>query len=184
MIASNTAASTAINTCTTACASFDNGRFQIPANFMTPGKQIHLIARGIFSTTGTPTFGTGVAGSGWSVYFGANTTTKTSDTQIGGTSGAAPTSAALGTVASVHWQVDYIITCYTTGSSGTISGNGTFTFVQSATTTQTETVLPMASSGTTTFNTTTAQTIYLFPSWSASSASNTVTAQNFYLKSE
>jgi hypothetical protein len=176
ILGSNTSASTAVNTCTTACASFDNGRFVIPANYLQPGKVIHLFAQGVYSTTGTPTFGA------WGVYFGANTTTKTSDTLLGG---AAAASAALpNNAASQHWEVDYTIVCYTAGSSGTVSAKGTFTFVQSATATTSETVLPLSSTTTTTMDTTTSQTIYLFPEWSASSASNTLTAQQFYLKTE
>ncbi|HSW79001.1 MAG TPA: hypothetical protein VLF88_03245, partial [Candidatus Babeliales bacterium] len=176
ILGSNTAASTAVNTCTTACPSFDNGRFVIPANYLQPGKVIHLVAQGVYSTTGTPTFGA------WGVYFGSNATTQTSDTLLGG---ASATSAALpSNAASQLWTVDFTITCYTAGAGGTVSAKGTFTFVQSATTTTSETVLPMSSSTTTSMNTTASQTIYLFPGWGTSNGSNTATAQQFYLKTE
>jgi len=170
-MATNTSASTAVNTCTTACSAFSNTG-TLPANFCVAGRVIHIIANGVLSTTTTgPTLGA------WGIYMGSNSTTKTSDTLIGG---ASPTSAALSlSMTNTQWHVDYTIICDTTGTSGTVTGEGSFSYVPSTTTTATETTLPMSASGTTTINTTTAQTIYLFPAWGTSNAANTATDEQF-----
>jgi hypothetical protein len=165
LMSSNTAASSANNTCTTACNAFSLTA-TLPANYCVANRVIHIVANGVYSDTAAPTFGP------WGIYLGSNSTTQTSDTLIGG---ATPTSVALGTVTNQQWFINYYMTCNSTTS---ITGEGTFTFVPSATGSTSETVLPMsASAATTGLTTTSAQTIYLFPGWGTSSASNTATLE-------
>jgi hypothetical protein len=173
----NTSATSAVNTCTTACAAF-GATASLPANFCVAGRVIHVVAKGVLSTDSVTAPKLGA----WGVYIGSNASTKTSDTLIGG---ASPTSASLSlSLTNTQWSVDYTIICDTTGSSGTVTGEGSITFVASSTTTTTETTLPMNASATTTLNTTTPQTIYLFPAWSVSSSTDTATLEQFIVSTQ
>ncbi len=165
----NTAASSAVNTCTTACTSFTTNA-ALPANYCVPGRVLHVIANGVYSTTASTTLSMGV-------YIGTNASTKASDTLVGAASGALSSGAA---VTNVGWGVDFYIACFTTGSSGTVSGQGNFNMATSATATAAGG--RMYNSATTTINTTTAQTIYLFPAFGASAAGNTATVQQFIVQ--
>ncbi len=162
----NTAASTAVNTCTTACAAFSTTA-AMPANFCVPGRVFHVIANGVYSTTASTTLAMGV-------YLGSNATTKTSDILLGASSGALSSGAA---VTNIGWGVDFYVSCFTAGASGTVSGQGSFSMATSATANAAGG--RMYSSATTTINTTTAQTLYLFPAFGASAAGNTATVQQF-----
>ncbi|HSW66500.1 MAG TPA: hypothetical protein VLI54_05170 [Bacillota bacterium] len=165
-ITTNTAASTAVNTCTTACPAFSTTA-SIPANFCVPGRVFHIVANGVYSTTASTTLAMGV-------YLGSNATTKTSDVLIGASSGALSSGAL---VTNIGWGVDFYVSCFTAGASGTVSGQGNFNMATS--TTATAAGGRMYSSATTTVNTTTAQTLYLFPAFGASAAGNTATVQQF-----
>jgi len=165
-MATNTAASAAVNTCTTACTSFSTNA-ALPANYCVPGRVLHVVANGVYSTTASTTLSMGV-------YVGTNSTTKTSDTLIGAASGALSSGAA---VTNVGWGLDFYISCFTAGAAGTVSGQGNFSMGTSATATAAGG--KMYSSATTTVNTTAAQTIYLFPAFGASAAGNTATVQQF-----
>ena len=169
LISSNTVASSGVASCTTACTSFTTNA-SLPANYCVPGRVININASGILNTSGTPTLGP------WGVYLGSNSSTQTSDTLIGG---ATPTSTALGTLTNTAWNMTYTIICDSTGATGTVTGQGTLTFVSSATSSTSETVLPMSNGTTSTINTTIAQTIYLFPGWGTSAAGNNTTVQQF-----
>jgi len=165
-MATNTAASSAVNTCTGACASFSTNA-ALPANFCVPGRVLHVVANGVYSTTAATTLAMGV-------YIGTNAATKASDTLIGGASGALTSGVA---VTNIGWNVDFYIACFTAGTSGTVSGQGNFLMATS--TTANAAGGKMYSSATTTINTTTAQTIYLFPAFGTSAAGNTATVQQF-----
>ncbi|HSW99218.1 MAG TPA: hypothetical protein VLF71_05260 [Candidatus Saccharimonadales bacterium] len=165
-MSTNTAASSAVNTCTTACASFTTNA-SLPANFCVPGRVFHVVASGVYSTAASATLAMGV-------YIGTNAATKTSDTLIGASSGALTSGAA---VTNQGWNVDFYIGCFTSGSSGTVTGQGNFSMATSATANAAGG--RMYSSATTTVNTTTAQNIYLFPAWGTSAAGDTATVQQF-----
>ncbi len=162
---SNTTASSAVNTCTTACSAFTTTS-AFPANFCVPGRVFHIVANGVYSTAAAATLAMGV-------YVGTNATTKASDTLIGAASGALSSGAL---VTNQGWSIDFYISCFTTGTSGTVNGQGVFSMATAATTTLTS---RMYLSTNTTINTTTAQTIYLFPAWGTSAAGNTATVQQF-----
>lgn len=165
LLSSNTTASSAVNTCTAACSAFTTTS-AFPANYCVPGRTIHIYASGVYSDTAAGTLAMGL-------YIGSNSSTKTSDTLIGAASGTVATGAA---VTNVGWSLDYYINCFTSGSSGTVNGQGTFRVSTTSTTTN---IGLLYSSTNTTINTTTAQTIYLFPAWSVSAAGNTATVEQF-----
>jgi len=167
LMASNAAASSAVNTCTTACAAFSTTA-ALPANYCVPGRVIHIVANGVYSTAASATLAMGM-------YIGTNATTKTSDTLIG-TASSALSSGAL--VTNQPWSIDFTITCFTAGSSGTVNGQGRFGMATSATTADVAGGR-MYTATNTTLNTTTAQTIYLFPAWGTSAAGDTATVEQF-----
>ncbi len=164
-MATNTAASSAVNTCTAACASFSTNA-ALPANFCVPGRMFHVVANGVYTSAASLTVAMGV-------YIGTNAATKTSDTLIGAASGTLTSGAA---VTNQGWNVDFYISCFTTGTSGTVSGQGNFSMATNNTTTLNS---RMYLSTNTTINTTVAQNIYLFPAFGTSAAGDTATVQQF-----
>ena len=165
LLYSNTAASSAINTCTNACAAFNtNNSTTVPANYCTPGRVIRISARGHYSVAAatTPTLQMGV-------YYGTNSTTRGSNTQIGAST---PAPASASGASNQFWALDYTITCF---DSTSMMGEGIYTFQNNTTATTSMLVLNVLSTSATSVSTTTAKALYLFPTWSASSASNTVT---------
>ena len=170
LLKSNTSVSTAVNTCTTACAAFSTYS-SIPANFCQPGRVITLVAYGIYSTTANTTLQMGV-------YMGTNTTTKTSDTLLGSASGAVSSGAAR---TNVGFRVQFSIICDTIGAPGTINGQGVFTL---DTTTTASTLSGMYTNGTTSVTNNGATDILLFPAFGASNAGDTATIEQMIVTSQ
>jgi len=152
----------------TACTAFGTIA-AIPANYLVAGRIITITMRGVYSSTGTPNLSLGV-------YFGASSTSSASDTLIGIAS--SNTFATPSGAANDGWELNYQINCYTTGGSGTIVGEGKVVW-QTGTLAQTPSFMNSTGTTTTTIDTTSSTNIYVFPLFSAASASNkieTVTA--------
>ena len=165
LLASNSAASSAVNTCTAACAAFTTNA-AIPANYCQAGRVIHLVANGVLSTTTTgPTLSFGV-------YYGTDAAVKTNDVLIGV---ATPTTPALtASLSNVGWQLDYYITCYSTTS---MNGQGWIDIQNSNTAATAPLHYRMYTTTSTTVVSTSAKNLYIFPAWGTSNASNTATIE-------
>jgi len=165
LVSSSTTATT-VNTCTSACgpiATITNGWV---ANYCSAGHTYHLYASGVFGfTTSTPTIALGL-------YIGTSST-KASDTILGATPNAATTPIAGGT--NLGWEFDAYIVCNSTTS---IMVHGSASFLTAAA--GTVIASKLSSTGATTISNTT-QNLYLFPAWSASSATNTITCNQFVI---
>jgi len=122
---------------------------------LTVGKNVQVKVRGIISDTGTPTIRVRV---------------KLGATTIGDTGAIALT----GTVTNEEFAVDYMLTCRTTGVTGTVIGSGTFQFDNSASAGLT---FGMPSTGTTTIDTTAALAVNVTVEWGAADPANTITSQ-------
>jgi hypothetical protein len=163
MIQSNSAAGSAVNTCTTACAAlYSNGSSTyLPANYCQAGRTLRIYASGTLSTFSTaPTLSL-------AFYQGTTATSDATDTLIGAASPAITTTASL---ASAPWSVSYTIVCYSTTS---WNGSGTFILLNSTTSTAAASDFEFTSTSTT--YGTAASNIYLFPIWGTSKSSNTIT---------
>jgi hypothetical protein len=130
--------------------------YTLPASFLVAGRSIRLRATGTFSTTGTPNLRL-------SLYLGG--------TLINGTG----TQAAPTGVTNRGWTVDVVITCRTTGATGTVMTNG---YAIITTTNIAGAIWDMENTGTQTIDTTTTLSVDLKAAWSAASPSNTITLSN------
>jgi acyl-coenzyme A thioesterase PaaI-like protein len=135
------------------------GSLTLPANFFRTGKTIRVRARGYVSDTGTPTF---------RVKIKLGSTIVLDTTAI----------AFAGTIANDQWFVEGIITCRTTGASGTVMGQGSY----SAETNVNSNRAAMTNTATTTIDTTASQAVDVTWQWGTSSASNTITCSNLLLE--
>jgi hypothetical protein len=139
------------------------GSLTLPANFFTVGKSIRIKANGYFSDVAVP----------------GNQTIKI---KLGSTAVLSTGAVASpGSTTTAAWWVDAIITCRTTGSSGTVFGQGTQSHMTSALTTPF--TWQMRNTAATTIDTTAAQTIDLTQLWSTSDAGNTSTCSNIVVES-
>lgn len=133
------------------------GGLTLPANFLTAGKTIKLRAEGYITNTLTPTIRI-------RVFFGATAILDTAATTM---------STITGTM---RWTFDCIITCRSTGGSGTVIAQGEFRYYTVATTIA---GADAVSTTTTTIDTTTTQAIDVKATWGTANASNTLTCTNF-----
>ncbi len=175
LLYSNTAASSAISTCTNTCASFSTAA-PIPANYCQAGRVIHIIARGVYNTAAstTPTIAMGL-------YYGTNASTRGSDTQLGVTT---QTSSNLSnSLVNAAWQADFTIICFSTsGGSSTINAQGSVVLElvngsgAAATTVSQETLYAPTTTNQTSVTTSSANNLYLFPTL-VSNANNNMTLE-------
>lgn len=148
----------------------------LPANFFLPAygksKSIYVKAFGILGTTSTPNLTVGLSG---------NTTQGTyNSSAIFATTGAVAMSSG---VTTVPWELDVIITCSATGSSGAFLSDGMFK-VYNAVTTATAWGGYRCSSSTAnpntavTISTESAYYLELFATWGSGSSSNLIQCYN------
>ena len=159
---SNSAAATAVNTCTTACSAV--GSVSIPANYCQAGRTLRIYASGVYGTTSTPTYSM--------QFYEGTSTTKASDTAIGAGTPSITTGSGL---SAVPWTLNYTFICYSTTS---WDGQGTWTYATSNTNTTGSSLLATSNTDSTSVPTT-AFNLYLFPAWGTSSASNTTTVDQW-----
>ena len=133
-LGANAAVGAAYNTSTTCTViSTAASAGYLPANFFLPSyggaKALLVKAYGVLGVTGTPNLSIGVT---------ANTTQGTPPANL--TSGTSGVLATTGTVAmssgvtNVPWELEVLLTCGTTGASGSILGMGMFKVYNAATT--------------------------------------------------
>jgi hypothetical protein len=173
-LAANTAVGSAYASFTSAqyIGPSSTGSGYLPANFFLPntgvGKTIMVVAYGVLSTTSTPNFTIGVT---------ANTTQGTYNS-----SGIFATSAATAMASGASnqpWELQVLITCTATGSSGSFLADGMFKVYNG-----TSLIAARVSSSTAnpntalTLSTESAYYVELAGTWSASSSSNTVQCYN------
>lgn len=138
----------------------------LPANFLQVGSAIKLTAFGVFSTTGTPTLLLGF-------YYGG----------VAGVALAATAAATTGSgVTNVPWRLEYHGIVRTSGSSGTIMGQG-FCLLGTAVTAVGITPIPVTALATVSIDTTTAKAITAGAQWGTSSPSNTLTCHGMFVES-
>lgn len=153
----------AVNNFTTACIISQLPRAFIPANSVVLGTRFRIRAWGSYGITATPTIILGL---------GINPTTSSAGTSVCASASQSPTA---GTVNS--WWAEFEATITAVGSSGAIFGMGmAWGFNATATT---AILIPAATPTSATFNTTQANSLALYATWSSASASNTLTTYGF-----
>lgn len=137
-----------------------------PAMFLEHGSELEINAAGQFSNTGTPTLLLGF-------YWGG----------VAGVALAASTAVTTTTGAAAWpWQLHYRGVVRTTGSTGSIQGQGRL-YLGTALTAFTVRPIPETlAARTVTFDTSTAKTITVGAQWGTSSASNTLTCTDISVK--
>jgi hypothetical protein len=139
----------------------------LPGNYLQRGSIIRIKASGTFSTTGTPTLLIGA-------YYGAVAGTALA------ASGATTTASA---AASFPWDYEYEGVVRTTGTTGTIMGNGRLLLATSLTA-YSMVPVPATAIATVTLDTTTAKAVTIGAQWGTASASNTITCTKLLLESK
>lgn len=129
------------------------GSLTLPVNFFKVGKSIRVRVRGYVSDTGTPTYR-------FRIKLGSTTVLDTG------------TVTFAGTVSNDQWAAEGIMTCRTTGVSGTVMAEGMW----AAETNTNSNRAPMTNTATTTIDTTASQVVDVTWQWGTSSSSNTITA--------
>lgn len=134
----------------------------LPANQLDNGMVVRMTAFGVFSTTGTPTLLLGF-------YYGG----------VAGTALAASAATATASgVTNVPFRMEWEGRVRTTGSAGTIFGQG---YLDLGTTVAlvNHSPLPVIALAAVTIDTTTAKSLTVGAQWGTSSASNTLTCHHF-----
>lgn len=161
----STTNSATITSCTTACGPVATAPSVWVPDFCTVGRVVHMYASGVYGATATATLSL-------SLYIGTSTT-KASDTVLG----AVANTITPGGATAYGWEFDGYIICNSTTS---VVVHGTTSFLVNPTVG--DTVDSKIYTTTATAITNTAQSLYLFPTWSASSATNTITANQFIVE--
>lgn len=153
-----TASQTIVSTVTeTTLFGSGTGTLTLPANFWTVGKTVRITIRGTLGNTGTPT---------------AQIRVKTQGVTVLDTTAVAMVSVT----APESFTINVLLTCRTTGATGTVTGSGLILHHGG---TAFATVLGMdIPTATGTVNTTTSGTLDVTWQWGTSSASNTITSAN------
>lgn len=134
------------------------GTVTLPSNFFVVGKTIRIKGLGIHSSTANPTI---------------NIRIKLGSTVVA-TTGAVSSS----TDTNAQFDLDCLITCRTTGASGTVMSSGHYE--EDGTSPDT---YQMVNTATTTIDTTASQVIAITVQWSAANANNTISLQNLVIES-
>ncbi len=151
-IFTQTADTTVANTTTeTSIIGTGIGTISLPGSFFTAGKTINFHVHGYHSSTGNPTLTVRVKLGSTTVCSGIVTSGN------GSTQG---------------FNIDGLITCRTTGTTGTVSAGGEFSELHSSGQTT-----GLIQTGTTTINTTSSQVLSITVQWGTASAGNTITSQ-------
>lgn len=174
-IGSSTAVGTAYASSASATAvSPATGAGYCPVSFFLPSygqaKRLWVKATGVLSTTGTPNLTVGVT---------ANTTQGTYNSS--GILATSAVTAQASSVTNVPWDLDVMISCVTTGASGTFLSFGKFVVYTASTTEQMMRVSSSTANPNTAFtlSTQTAYYIEMFATWGTSSSSNTLTVYDY-----
>lgn len=152
---SQTATGTVANTTTeTTIVGSGTGTMVLPANFFLTGKTIRVRGYGFHSSTASPTL---------------NLKIKLGSTVICSTGAHTHHNASNG-----YFEFEAIITCRTTGGSGTVFAQGKFFDATD--------LVPMGTTAAVTVATTSSQTVGVTATWGTASASNTISCTNLTLE--
>lgn len=154
-----TATGTIANSTTeTAISSTGVGSLVLPAGFFVAGRSLRISARGIRSNLLTPTMRL-------KLKFGSTAILDT---------------GAIASITETNGLItfDGLITCRTTGGSGTVFSQGAYGQIG-----LTPTLSQIVSTGTVTVDTTASQTISLTATWGVANALNTISLTNFIVES-
>jgi hypothetical protein len=149
----------------------------LPANFFLPsygaGKSVLVKAYGTIGTTGTPTFQIGISANTTQGTYNSSGVLATSPLLAG-----SPLTLGSG-LSNASWELEVLVSCVTTGSSGTFLADGKFMVTNSATTFSYVRVCSSTTGANpntaATLSTESAYYLELFAGWGTSSSSNTVT---------
>lgn len=156
-IFTSTADATVTNTTTeTTLLGTGVGTKTLPANFFVAGKTIRIRVKGIKNDPGTHTLRI-------KAKYGATVVLDTGVQNSKATTG------------STEFSVDTIITCRTTGASGTVMAQGEFIYFQDAITLYQN---QMVNTAAITINTTTSNALDVTATWGTASATDTITGTN------
>lgn len=133
------------------------GTKTLPANFFVAGKTIRVRVFGYYSTKAAPVG------------------TFTLRCKLGSTAIETVTPTLTASMTSRQWSCEFLITCRTTGVSGTVYGQGELRLFTAAATVVGNEAL---STATTTIDTTASQTVEVTAQWGTANASNTITGTN------
>lgn len=161
LLYANSSTSSANNNCSNNCAAFSTAA-AVPANYCQTGKVIKLTSDGYYSS------GSGGTNLQFGIFYGSNSTTASSDTQIGSLTPAVSTTSA----ANYYFQINYNIICFSTSS---MQAEGTISAQNSSTNTTSMLLLPVASTTATTVTTNVANNLYIFPIWGTAATTNSAT---------
>lgn len=132
------------------------GTVTLPANFFVAGKTIRVRVRGHISDTGSPTV---------QVKAKLGSTTILDSTAI----------TLLGSaLANDYFEIEFGITCRTTGGTGTVQGSGTVLYDKGS---QSANAISLVNTSATTIDTTASQAIGVTFQWGTADAANTITSQ-------
>jgi hypothetical protein len=143
------------------------GTRTLPANFFTTGKTLHLKVMGKYST---------LAVLPGNITFTVELTDSSSTTVTIAVSAAA---AVVASMTNQVWTAELLLTCRTTGATGTVQSQGNVV-MQTGTTTSMNVGMP--ETGTRTIDTTKTQEVKFSVTWSVADAANTITATNTLLE--
>lgn len=125
------------------------GDLTLSANYLTQGKQIQLKLVGTLADTGTPTLNVKV--------------------KLGSTTICSTGAVALSGVTDVEWMLDVLLTCTSSGASGSVTGGGMFDYDEG-------TEIELLSSTPVTVDTTSSQELDVTVTWGTADAANTITS--------
>lgn len=132
------------------------GSLTLPANFFILGRSVRFRGLGYHSSTGNPTIT-------FKVKFGSTVLETITGTSGNGTNDG--------------FEFDGIITCRTTGSSGTLQSQGKYQELHTSGLNQ-----GGGNTSTVTINTTTSQTVSITVQWGTANSGNTISLTNFILE--
>jgi hypothetical protein len=135
------------------------GNAQIPAGILQPGRSVRVKVRGLLSTAAVP--GT------LDVKF------KLGSTQIVATGAQTPTAS----LTTRYFEVDVLLTCRTTGATGTVIAQGLMTHMPAAQSAA-AVLWELQNTATVTIDTTAAQTIDVTADWGTADAANSIVGTN------
>lgn len=156
VVFTSTATATVANsTAATSIIGSGVGNSTLPASFFVPGKTVRVTVKGIISITGTPNLTI-------LLKLGSTTICSTGVVAMGGT------------VSNNAFEMVVDITNRSVGVTGTVMGNGVFTYQKS-------TLIPashgLVNTAATTIDTTSAQALTVTAEWSAADPANTISGQ-------
>lgn len=139
----------------------------LPANYLTVGKHLRIILRGTYSTPAL------------------NTATLTFRIKLGSTTLVTGVCNALALAPSVQQGVSIQLnmTCWTTGSTGTVMPMGSISYATGVNTSPINVAINSGATTPITIDTTSQQTVGFTGQWSVANASNTFTESIFVLES-